>query len=186
MSPGHRFCELWALAEGRLGGKGSVTYIGAAYPGGFSGYDPRKAPDGSRHPAITLQREGPPPQPQWEPDLVTRPLEDACILAHEFGHLLSDEREERSAAYEAGLAVCYAYGGSGGRPPTPEERALVVAEEERAWAYGQETLADLGVTDWAEFDAMRDKRLEEYRSFGSGVGGRVFGGASFPFELDAR
>jgi hypothetical protein len=91
-------------------------------------------------------------------------LEDACILAHEFGHLLSDERGERSEAYAAAVAVFWAHGQQRGPCPTPEERNLVVAEEKRAWANGRETLARLGVDEWVEFDAMRDEKLAGYET----------------------
>jgi hypothetical protein len=163
-NPGDRFQDLWALAERDLAGPGATTTWVVTYTALFasSGYVPNERPDGTRFPTIIVHRQGSVPQPHDQPDLVTRPVEDACVLAHEHGHYFSHQNGERTPEYELALAVCYGMR-DGGRAPTTAERDIVYAEEHRAWEYARNTLTKLGVDDWVAFRERREEALKGYR-----------------------
>jgi len=79
------------------------------------------------------------PVPADEPDVNTEPLVDTCRLAHEFGHLLSfRERGGRRIRADA---------------------AAQLQEEELAWEHARSLLLTLGFSEWAAFDAEREKSL---------------------------
>jgi hypothetical protein len=101
------------------------------------------------------------PVPQSQPDLVGNVLGDCCLLAHEYGHRLSDKAGNRNAAYLAALEQFDQ--GRGAPQMTPEEKAIIYGEEERAWALGRAVLVDLGFEDLGAFDTRRDEGLAEYR-----------------------
>ena len=46
--------------------------------------------------------------------------------------------------------------------PLPQDRDLILAEEERAWDHGRETLTSLGVTEWQTFDDRKRDGLAYY------------------------
>jgi len=169
-TPGARFTELWAQAERDLAGDtGDATFTvryGRLLDGGrgYGWYAPNEGEGGRKLPFIELWRTDALPDPQWTPDLKTRPLLDACDLAHEHGHFLSDKNRERTPEYEAALEVLRLYHEQRERMPTPEERALIYAEEERAWAYARKTLVGLGVDEWEAFDARKAEALASYRA----------------------
>ncbi len=93
--------------------------------------------------------------PQEEPDMALDPLKDACTLAHECGHFLSDREGAQTQAY------CDAIDAD--RVVWAEGQAAVLAEEERAWDLGRDALARLGCTEWAYFDSYRAKCVQTYR-----------------------
>jgi hypothetical protein len=163
-NPGDRLGELWTLAEKDLAGPGGNTMHVVTYSAlvAFSGYVPNVRPDGTKLPTIFIHRKDAVPQPQDKPDRVTQPEEDACVLAHEHGHFLSNENGERTTEYESALAVCHGMR-SGGRAPTMVERDAVYDEEHRAWEYARKTLTKLGVHEWTFFDAYRESKLKGYR-----------------------
>jgi hypothetical protein len=100
--------------------------------------------------------------PQSQPDLAGNVLVDCCLLAHEYGHRLSDSAGHRNAAYLAALDMFDKGRGTDGM--TPEEKAIIYAEEERAWTLGRDVLVTLGLEDLGAFDARRDDGLAEYRA----------------------
>jgi hypothetical protein len=170
-NPGNVFKVLWELAEKDLagdGGDGSMTVRYHRVLGKndieFGCYGPNRGVDGRACPIIEIWRSDDLPDPQWTPDLETRPLQDACDLSHEHGHFLSDRNKKRTAPYEAANEVLRLHMEQGARGVTAEERALILDEEERAWDYARETLTTLGVDDWEYFEERRAKALDSYRT----------------------
>lgn len=106
---------------------------------------------------ISIFRGRVPPLPT-EPDLVTNPERDACMLAHEYGHFLTTkERRERGEPepheHHAGDPI----------PENLAHRREAFDEEEAAWRKAQETLLALGCDEWEGFERQRDKALAGYR-----------------------
>ena len=157
---GHAARE-WRLAERDLGGripKGAVTYhVGVGTEGGSFKANADCTPP---LPQIILWRTDHVPLPQDEPDLRTRPMEDACTPAHEYGHYLSDPLDTLHEHYEAI------------RRKEKIDRVgqeRVLAEEERAWEQGREALAELGCTEWGHFEDCRQRSLKSYRDGFAGM-----------------
>lgn len=157
VTPAECLGALWDLAQRELagdapGGRGAVVYhSGWGFESGW--YDPAGG-----LPHIWLWRIGKVPDPPASPDLSTQPLEDACTLAHEYGHFLSDRAGNRTAAYVAALDAFH----GAGRALSQQEQAEILAEEVRAWEYGREALAALGCTDWDGFEECRWRWLSSY------------------------
>ena len=105
-------------------------------------------------PTILIYRSDHLPRELQQPDLVTRPIEDACTLAHERGHFMFDHTQRRSqSAYES-----FRHGG-----PLPLAQKTVILEAERkAWRHAHDLLMGLGWTDWASFDAIQWRSLRTY------------------------
>ena len=91
-------------------------------------------------------------------------LPDACVLAHEFGHFRSLQAGQQSARYHEIIdrPDPGREDGEMGAELSEEDKALVIAEEERAWDYGREELAALGFDHWEVFEQERRRGLEEY------------------------
>jgi hypothetical protein len=105
-------------------------------------------------PTIRLYRPWNLPQNLEQPDLITRPVEDACTLAHERGHFISDPTGHRSQlAYTTWRH---------GAQLTPEHQVLILEEERRAWQHARAILTELGWLDWAAFEAIRWRLLRGY------------------------
>jgi hypothetical protein len=169
MSPGDCFERLWHHVSGDLDGAwkrkdpDDVTeYVRVAYLPALEGMDPEMdgfydANDG--FPQIHLLAGGrePFPSPSDRPDLKTQPEVDACILAHEHGHFLSDVRGNRTSAYVDAVLRFQKK-----ESPLPQDRGLILAEEERAWDHGHETLTSLGVTEWQTFEERKRDGLAYY------------------------
>ena len=105
-------------------------------------------------PQIVLWRLPPLPSPDDKPDLVTQPMPDACILAHEFGHFCSDPTDRLHPLYDRARK---------GGPLTIEEKRQIMTEEETAWDRGRSALATLGCDEWGEFERRREQCLKTYR-----------------------
>jgi hypothetical protein len=97
------------------------------------------------------------PSPPDSPDLKAQPEVDACILAHEHGHFLSDVQGDRTSAYKGAVTRF-----QNKESPLPQDRDLILAEEERAWDHGRETLTSLGVSEWQTFDDRERDGLAYY------------------------
>src|SRR6266446_6132828 len=107
-----------------------------------------------RFPTIRLYRwPDLPPDPE-QPDMVTRPNEDACTLAHERGHFISDRDGSRSQPAYTKLRK--------GDPLTAGEKVLIIEEERRAWTHGRDVLKALGCNSWDVFTTTRDEALRGY------------------------
>lgn len=153
VTPGDCFKHLWERAERELGppAKRAVVYhVKPAMAFDEEGLCKR---DNDLPKIVLYRRDRTPPSAQ-DPDLLTQPVQDACILAHEFGHFLSDPTDRLHPVYERARA---------GQPLTPEEKGHIVAEEEKAWNLGRAALADLGCNEWGEFERLRDRGLRTYR-----------------------
>ena len=127
-----------------------------------TGADAEYRPEG---PTICIHRAVV-PSPDWEPARDAT-VEEACNLAHEYGHHLSAKGGTRTAAYASALEVFNSWlhpqtGPEGLRCPTREEQELVLLEERIAWAHAETVLCDLGVTEWSAFTTLREKSLAAY------------------------
>lgn len=94
-----------------------------------------------------------------EPDAACLP-EELLTLAHEYGHAVSAQRGCRSAELVAALAVEYV---DWATKLTDDQRALIFADEERAWDFGWEALAGLGYRDRDSYDKRRAVSLADFR-----------------------
>ena len=154
---------LWRLAECNLARLGSppTDTVGrtVAYRGGDAS-QPQSHYEGGKYdwndgcPIIRLLRDRV-PAIDTEPDLATQPERDACLLAHEYGHFLSDRDGSRTQALYDKLGT--------GAMLDRAEQGAILAEEERAWDLGRKTVIDLGCDDLAVFDECRDRLLKTYR-----------------------
>ncbi len=164
-TPGECFKALWKRAEVELAGEHERLRAGAVQYA--LRLDDRDLNGGGEYrcfyglPSIRLFRSGRSPDPQDRPDLITQPDTDASVLAHEFGHFLSDPTDKLHDAYARACA---------GQSATPEEKRAILAEEEAAWRCGRAVLADLGCDEWERFETMRGKCLATYCSGLSAVG----------------
>ncbi len=105
-------------------------------------------------PSILIYRSGNLPRDLQRPDLVTRPIEDVCTLAHERGHFIFDRTQRHSqSAYES-----FRHGG----PLTLAQKTIILGAERQAWQHGHAVLMRLGWTDWASFDAIQWRSLRTY------------------------
>jgi hypothetical protein len=105
-------------------------------------------------PSILIYRSGNLPPDLQRPDLVARPIEDVCTLAHERGHFIFDSTQRRSqSAYES-----FRHGG----PLTLAQKTVILEAERQAWLHGHAMLLRLGWTDWASFDAIQWRSLRTY------------------------
>ena len=161
-SPLDYFSALWLRAREGLEGLplGRVGFV--FYERLSTGADAEYRPEG---PTIRIHRAEV-PSPDWEP-APDATVEEACNLAHEYGHHLSAEGGTRTAAYDSALEVFNSWhhpqaGAQGLRCPTREEQGLVLGEERIAWAHAEAVLSDLGVTEWSAFTALREKSLAAY------------------------
>lgn len=154
-SPADCFAALWEQAQRDLAAKApgdAVTYhSGWGFETGW--YDPANG-----LPRIWLWRIGAVPDPPGRPDLATQPLEDACTLAHQYGHFLSERAGNRTATYLAALDAFH----EARRELSQEEQAEILAEEVRAWELGRQALAALGCNDWDGFEEWRWRGLSAY------------------------
>jgi hypothetical protein len=105
-------------------------------------------------PRIRLYRSGNLPDDAERPDLVTQPIDDACILAYERGHFISDPLGERSqsayASFREGYQLMLA------------QKTVIFEEERRAWHHARVVMMRLGWTDWASFEALQWRLLHGY------------------------
>lgn len=105
-------------------------------------------------PTILIYRSGKLPRDLQAPDLITRPVEDLCTLAHERGHFIFDPTRKRSqSAYEA-----FHHGGR----VTLGQKAVILAAERQAWQHAHALLMRLGWKDWASFEAIQWRSLRTY------------------------
>jgi hypothetical protein len=153
VNPSDCFVALWRFVEGELARghskRGTVTYhAGIGIEGGKYRWN-------GGLPQVVLWRKDRAPPQQEEPDLATQPLLDACLLAHEYGHFLSDREGERTKTFYEAIST--------GRALPPEAQEAVLVEEARAWELGRQALTYLGCTEWSDFDGYRDHFIETYR-----------------------
>lgn len=87
--------------------------------------------------------------------------EDAWTLAHEYGHCLSFRKGNHTPEYLATRNIDEA---TWPTALTDAQKDLVYVEETTAWRLGRAVLADLGVTDFTEYDARTEQALGVYRS----------------------
>ena len=151
------FTALWGQTEQDLArasvrprlSKGTV-----AYRFHFVGLEAGSYEWNAGAPRIRLYRSGNLPDDAEGPDLVTQPVDDACILAYERGHFISDPIGDRSrsayASFREGLQLTLA------------QRTVIFEEERRAWHNARLVLKRLGWTDWASFEAMQWRLLHGY------------------------
>jgi hypothetical protein len=105
-------------------------------------------------PSIRLYRSGNLPDDVERPDLVTQPADDACILAYERGHFISDPIGDRSQSAYASFREAL--------PLTLAQKTAIFEEERRAWHNARLVLTRLGWTDWASFEAMQWRLIHGY------------------------
>jgi hypothetical protein len=161
MGPGEVFARLWEmterlLAEGSTGvapefrrTMGTIRYvkrIGILEGGEYDWQSGRPRILLFRGPAEDLPA-------QFTPDLISRPDEDACVLAHELGHFDTDATMATTAvAHQAWKANALS-----------QADALSIYEEERAaWRRGAERLAQAGCTDFSRFHDLERQSLRGY------------------------
>jgi hypothetical protein len=165
MTPADVLSRLWKRAQLDLAGETNCTFGTVMYHAGEgfenAWYNPNR---GLPHIWLWRRDRVPNPADQNVPDVVTQPMEDACILAHEYGHFLSERDGSRTPAYEAALDAFHAAQDEGGRALSTNEQALVLDEETRAWDLGRQVLAELGVDEWRAFDERRERALASYRA----------------------
>lgn len=87
--------------------------------------------------------------------------EELHTLAHEYGHAVSAHRGNRTPELIAATSIENAKWQT---DLSEAQRALIFAEEERAWAYGWEALAGLGYRDREAYDKRREESLGHYRA----------------------
>lgn len=153
MTPGDCFEALWEIAARELGppADGAVVYrVNPAMTFDEEGLYKCE----NDLPQIVLWRRDRTPLSPNEPDLLTRPVHEACILAHEFGHFLSDRTDKLHPVYDRART---------GGPLTPAEKEAILTEEERAWDLGRAALANLGCDEWGDFDRLRERSMKTYR-----------------------
>lgn len=115
-------------------------------------------------PLIALFRDRVPAD-RFTADTSTRPHDDLILLAHEFGHFLSDKAGHHTAEYVTARALL----NERERGKTHEslsrtQAQLVLDEEERAWTLGRNVLRGHGFEDLTQFDSARERGLETYRA----------------------
>lgn len=168
-SPADCFVALWREAELQLAratiyDENFVPPRSDWVPPGIVSYGTRRAGrlgdgdyrwcDGS--PSITLVRPlDRIPKRADLPDPQTQPDEDACLLAHEFGHFHVDPQGDAALA-----AIERVRTGSG----TLDDGLLVLKDEEAAWKVGAELLADQGCSQWEHFIVVRARSLTTYEA----------------------
>lgn len=181
------YVALWRRAE-ELGTR--VQYDGSMEPGGAFNPDPHDR--GEDDPLISITR---PHYKEFDvpsrdlndggqhlapPDIIY----ETITLAHEFGHFLSWKERTPRDAYEAYLVALVTRSRAWEAVPehdhaayhdairaaaraalTTEQLALIVAEEERAWAIGREALEELGFVRLDLFDerARHGVHVHRYR-----------------------
>jgi len=160
MNPAEVFRQLWERVQKEGVGVLYAAPLGSAEIDAEGLYAPAGTRAFQTTPQILLFRvpPAPMPRPQSAPD-DTQPIHDACTLAHEYGHWLSDKEGHRTAAYVA--AVCTPH--DQWPTMTSAGRRIIYSEEARAWHLGRAALAELGCDEWAAFDERESKALETYR-----------------------
>ncbi len=151
------FTALWRQTEQDLAraslrprlSKGTV-----AYRFHFVGLEAGEYEWNNGAPGIRLYRSWNLPEDVEQPDLVTQPAEDACILAYERGHFISDPTGDRSQSAYASFRE--------GSHLTLAQRTVILEEERRAWHHARAVMKRLGWTDWAGFEAMQWRLLHGY------------------------
>ncbi|MDA4131998.1 MAG: hypothetical protein OK454_02575, partial [Thaumarchaeota archaeon] len=162
VTPADVFRDLWAFvrdelrATTKMDAPVSYNTRGGAAPEDEAAYV-REAT------CIWLYRDEPLPDPDSEPEM-SQPDKDACLLAHEYGHYLSD-KAGRPEGYMAANDVFIA-----GGPITEVELALVLDEERLAWSHARSELAKLGVTEWSSFNQHEKDGLDAYEQAASPKG----------------
>jgi hypothetical protein len=89
----------------------------------------------------------------------TQPEEDACTLAHEYGHHLSRLGGHRPAGYEPAVDTPLVDWPN----LTGDQKSFIFDEEDRAWQLGRDVLARLGCDDWTMYDQRTRDGLSKYR-----------------------
>jgi len=154
MTPADVFRDLWSVVRNELrtmtkmDAPVSYNTRGGAAPEDEAAYVPEAM-------CIWLYRDEPLPDPDSEPEM-SQPEKDACLLAHEYGHYLSDKKGRPEAYLSANDSLI------ADRPMTPQDMALVLHEERLAWSYARSELAKLGVTEWAYFNEKETDGLNAY------------------------
>jgi hypothetical protein len=156
------YARLWGTAEGD---GAFVTYEGTAPHGTEAGWF--HPTDAGGDPKIVVVR----PyymhhtMPHWErSDGVAVDIEaEFCVLAHEYGHMVSWRAGNRTAEYVTAAEAVNAR--ERGKPLALDgkARALVFDEEERAWKNGRKVLRSYDWTPWERFNAEEKKALDVYR-----------------------
>ncbi len=171
MTPADCFAVLWretqrelARASGRPENVGrTVAYEAVCSVGVEAGIYIWRS---GRFPTIRIYRSSDMPDDVELPDLKIRPVEDACTLAHERGHFISDPDGKRSQAAYTSLRNRDAL--------TIRAKTTIIDEERRAWANGRDVLKALGCDDWSAFNAIEAECLRGYEE---GLAGRPTGPA---------
>lgn len=153
MTPAEALAALWKHARAQ----GIRVFYRAPIRAVEEGVDGWYLRNVGNEPLIELYRDRA-PDPPTDPDLVSQPLHDAILLAHEFGHYLSETKGTRTSGYEAALA---AYDRKD-QSLTEDEEDLIRREEQLAWANGREVLAELGFQDPMAFDKLELEGMRGY------------------------
>jgi hypothetical protein len=127
-------------------------------PGCFL-YHHAKTPDDDRDGNFTAIDGVPIIRTYWpEHGLIPRePPIETCLVAHEFGHFRSWQRQnEEQRAYLAKIVHA-------DHSPTTADEDAILAEEELAWELGRDELVSQGFEAWGVFDACRRRALGVYR-----------------------
>ena len=122
-------------------------------------YVPPQTPSG--RPMIRIFRDAASlPTPRHRPDGLN-PQQDACTLAHEYGHHLSRSGRHRAPSYERAVSTALV-----DWPRLSDaDKTAIFDEEARAWNFGRIELDKLGCDDWAAFEGRRHDGLANYRRF---------------------
>lgn len=151
------FTALWGQTEqdlARASVRPRLSKGAVAYRFHFVGLEAGSYDWNAGAPRIRLYRSGNLPNDVERPDLVTQPIDDACILAYERGHFISDPMGDRSqsayASFREGLQLTLA------------QKTVIFEEERRAWHHARTVMMRLGWTDWASFEALQWRLVHGY------------------------
>jgi hypothetical protein len=131
--------------------KGIVSYRGPRRPGGLDGGEYRWM-DG--FPSITLFRVAGLPARHEDPDVMTAPTQDACLLAHELGHFISDKEgtttEEARDRWARGERL------------SSDDVDLILTDEREAWRIAHQLLEQHSFSHWDVFNDLRSRWYGSY------------------------
>ena len=91
-------------------------------------------------------------------ECITTLKDELIIVAHEYGHYLSDENKYRDEFYDSSIKKFHAK-----KNLTIEEEKSIFDEEKRAWNYAKKKLKELGFTDFDSFKTREHEALEIYK-----------------------
>jgi hypothetical protein len=159
------YVALWRAAQGA---GVAVHYLGISVEGEAGFFDPHDEPEAQRGPQLAIVRPhfdapdcGYEPSPARNDGQKVELLAELCVLAHEFGHIRSWQRGERTPAYAQALRT-FNDRKQTGKHPNGEQCGLIKDEEERAWRYAEEELRSRNFTEWPLFQSAKETSLANY------------------------